>query len=110
MPRSPTSAAAARSRKCARRFIPPPRLKGNDMRLNRRSFIIGSAGAAGGLALGLRLPFGPAVARAQDGSPEIGVWVAIAPDDSVNIRVVRSEMGRHDHRPRPARGRGARVQ
>jgi len=63
------------------------------MKLNRRSFIIGSAGAAGGLALGLRLPFGPAVARAQDGSPEIGVWVAIAPDDSVNIRVVRSEMG-----------------
>ena len=63
------------------------------MRLNRRSFIIGSAGAAGGLALGLRLPFGPAVARAQDGSPEIGVWVAIAPDDTVNIRVVRSEMG-----------------
>src|SRR4051812_557897 len=93
MPRSPTSAAAARSRKCARRFIPPPRLKGNAMKLNRRSFIIGSAGAAGGLALGLRLPFGPAVARAQDGSPEIGVWVAIAPDDSVNIRVARSEMG-----------------
>src|SRR3954464_12076567 len=93
MPRSPTSAAAARSRKCARRFIPPPRLKGNAMRLNRRSFIIGSAGAAGGLALGLRLPFGPAVARAQDGSPENRLWVAIAPDDSVNIRVVRSEMG-----------------
>ena len=64
------------------------------MRLNRRSFMIGSAGAAGGLALGLQLPFGgPAVARAQDGSPEIGVWVAIGPDDSVNIRVVRSEMG-----------------
>jgi isoquinoline 1-oxidoreductase beta subunit len=64
------------------------------MRLNRRSFIVGSAGAAGGLALGLRLPFGgPAVARAQDGSPEIGVWVAIGPDDTVNIRVVRSEMG-----------------
>jgi isoquinoline 1-oxidoreductase beta subunit len=56
--------------------------------------MIGSAGAAGGLALGLQLPFGgPAVARAQDGSPEIGVWVAIGPDDSVNIRVVRSEMG-----------------
>ena len=27
------------------------------MRLNRRSFMIGSAGAAGGLALGLQLPF-----------------------------------------------------
>src|SRR3954465_6143811 len=63
------------------------------MKLNRRSFIVGSAAVTGGLALGLRLPFGRAVARAQDGSPEIGVWVAIAPDDSVNIRVVRSEMG-----------------
>jgi isoquinoline 1-oxidoreductase beta subunit len=63
------------------------------MRLTRRSFIVGSAAVTGGLALGLRLPFGPAVARAQDGSPEIGVWVAIAPDDTVNIRVVRSEMG-----------------
>src|SRR5438477_12389730 len=63
------------------------------MRINRRSFIVGSAAVTGGLALGLRLPFGPAVARAQDGSPEIGVWVAIAPDDTVNIRVVRSEMG-----------------
>jgi isoquinoline 1-oxidoreductase beta subunit len=61
--------------------------------MNRRSFIVGSAAVTGGLALGLRLPFGPAVARAQDGSPEIGVWVAIAPDDTVNIRVVRSEMG-----------------
>src|SRR5260221_12278757 len=63
------------------------------MRINRRSFIVGSAAVTGGLALGLRLPFGPAVARAQDGSPEIGVWVAIAADDTVNIRVVRSEMG-----------------
>ena len=63
------------------------------MRLTRRSFIVGSAAVTGGLALGLRLPFGPAVARAQDGSPEVGVWVAIAPDDTVNIRVVRSEMG-----------------
>jgi isoquinoline 1-oxidoreductase beta subunit len=63
------------------------------MRLNRRSFIVGSAAVTGGLALGLRIPFGPTVARAQDGSPEVGVWVAIGPDDTVNIRVVRSEMG-----------------
>jgi isoquinoline 1-oxidoreductase beta subunit len=61
--------------------------------MNRRSFIVGSAAVTGGLALGLRFPFGPAVARAQDGSPEVGVWVAIGPDDTVNIRVVRSEMG-----------------
>src|SRR4026209_259063 len=63
------------------------------MRLNRRSFIVGSAAVTGGLALGFRLPFGPAVARAQDGPPGGGVWVAIGPDDTVNIRVVRSEMG-----------------
>src|SRR5947207_14628798 len=63
------------------------------MKMNRRSFIVGSAAVTGGLALGLRLPFGPSIARAQDGSPEVGVWVAIAPDDTVNIRVVRSEMG-----------------
>jgi isoquinoline 1-oxidoreductase beta subunit len=62
--------------------------------MNRRSFIVSSAAVTGGLALGFRLPFGgPDVARAQDGSPEVGVWVAIGPDDRVNIRVVRSEMG-----------------
>src|SRR6267142_802928 len=66
---------------------------GGAMRLNRRSFIVGSAAVTGGLVLGLRLPFGPSIARAQDGSPEVGVWVAIGPDDTVNIRVVRSEMG-----------------
>src|SRR5881628_1478359 len=63
------------------------------MRMNRRTFIVTSAAVTGGLALGFRLPFGPTIARAQDGSPEVGVWVAIAPDDTVNIRVVRSEMG-----------------
>jgi isoquinoline 1-oxidoreductase beta subunit len=64
------------------------------MQMNRRTFIVSSAAVTGGLALGFRLPFGgPTIARAQDGSPEIGVWVAIAPDDTVNIRVVRSEMG-----------------
>src|SRR5438067_2642852 len=63
------------------------------MKMNRRSFIVTSAAVTGGLALGFRLPFGPTIARAQDGSPEVGVWVAIAPDDTVNIRVVRSEMG-----------------
>ena len=61
---------------------------------SRRSFIVGSAAAGGGLALGLRLPpFGPAVVLAADGSPEINAWVVIRPDDTVVIRVVRSEMG-----------------
>ena len=63
-------------------------------KVTRRSFIVGSAAVGGGLALGLRLPpFGPAVVRAQDGSPEINAWVVIRPDDTVVIRMARSEMG-----------------
>ena len=65
------------------------------MNMNRRSFIINSAGAAGGLALGFQLPFGgPREAAAQmDGAPEINAWVVIQPNDTVQIRCVRSEMG-----------------
>src|SRR6476660_1059371 len=63
-------------------------------KITRRSFIVGSAAVGGGLALGLRLPpFGPAVVRAADGSPEINAWVVIRPDDTVVVRVARSEMG-----------------
>jgi len=62
-------------------------------KINRRSFIMGSAAVGGGLALGLRLPFGPEVVRAADGSPEITAWVVIRPDDTVVIRIARSEMG-----------------
>ena len=53
------------------------------LNVTRRSFIIGTAAAGSGLALGLRLPFGgPTVVRAADGSPEIGAWVVIRPDDT----------------------------
>jgi isoquinoline 1-oxidoreductase beta subunit len=62
-------------------------------KMNRRSFVIGTAAVGGGLALGLRIPFGPEVVRAADGSPEINAWVVIRPDDTVVIRVARSEMG-----------------
>jgi len=62
-------------------------------KISRRSFILGTAAAGGGLALGLRLPFGPAVVRAADGSPEVNAWVVIRPDDTVVIRIARSEMG-----------------
>jgi isoquinoline 1-oxidoreductase beta subunit len=62
-------------------------------KMNRRSFVIGSAAVGGGLALGLQLPFGPQVVRAADGSPEIDAWVVIRPDDTVVIRIARSEMG-----------------
>src|SRR5262245_40759822 len=62
--------------------------------MDRRSFIVSSAAVTGGLALGLDIPVGgPAVVRAADGSPEVTAWVVIRPDDTVVIRVARSEMG-----------------
>jgi isoquinoline 1-oxidoreductase beta subunit len=60
--------------------------------MNRRAFVVGAA-AGGGLALGFQFPFGPQVVRAADGSPEVNAWVVIRPDDTVVIRVARSEMG-----------------
>jgi isoquinoline 1-oxidoreductase beta subunit len=63
-------------------------------RLNRRAFVIGSATVGAGLALGLDIPFGgPRVVRAADGSPEVNAWVVVRPDDTVVIRIARSEMG-----------------
>lgn len=68
-------------------------------KINRRAFVIGSAAVVGGLALGI--PFGDALAQAgaanqfgENLTPnELGIWVAIKPDDTVAIRVVRAEMG-----------------
>lgn len=61
-------------------------------KMNRRAFVIAAVGT--GLAIGLDLPFGgPAVVRAADGSPEVNAWVVVRPDDTVVIRIARSEMG-----------------
>ena len=62
-------------------------------KLNRRSFLVGTAAVGGGLMLGLKIPFGAAVVRAQDGSPELNAWVVIRPDDTIVVRIARSEMG-----------------
>jgi len=60
--------------------------------IDRRSFVAGSL--AGGFALGFHVPFDAvAVAVAAAGAPEINAWITIASDDTVTIRVARSEMG-----------------
>jgi isoquinoline 1-oxidoreductase beta subunit len=61
-------------------------------KVNRRSFLVGAAAAGAGLSLGLRLPLG-ATAQAAEEEPEINAWVVIKPDDTVIIRIARSEMG-----------------
>src|SRR5207244_6452486 len=61
--------------------------------LDRRSLLLGAAAIGGGLSLGLRIPFGLAGAQAADSVPEVNAWVVIRPDDTVVIRIARSEMG-----------------
>src|SRR5256885_3494888 len=97
MARSPTSAAAEPSSKYGKRSTPRPRreeaaMKGTP-KITRRSFIIGTAAASGGLALGLRLRFDATEAHAATAPTEVNAWVVIKLDDTVVIRVARSEMG-----------------
>ena len=65
-------------------------------KLSRRKFVVGSAAAGGGLALGFNLPLGFGAAMAQGAATngtEVNIWVAIKPDDTCVIRIARSEMG-----------------
>ena len=63
--------------------------------VSRRRFLQGSAVAAGSLVVGFHVPF-IGIANAQAASaiaPEINAWVVVRPDDTVVIRIARSEMG-----------------
>jgi isoquinoline 1-oxidoreductase beta subunit len=65
---------------------------GHAPQLNRRSFVLGTAAIGSGLALGI--PFGgPTAVYAADGTPEVNAWVVIRPDETVVVRIARSEMG-----------------
>jgi isoquinoline 1-oxidoreductase beta subunit len=74
-------------------------IRGKAAKLSRRNFIVGSAAAGGGLALGFNVPLGidPAAAQAAKGaanvSAEVNAWVVVKPNDTCVIRIVRSEMG-----------------
>jgi isoquinoline 1-oxidoreductase beta subunit len=66
--------------------------------IDRRKFLVSVAAAGGGLALGFDVPFGSAAQAAADQvsadrTPEINAWIVIQSDDTVIIRVARSEMG-----------------
>jgi len=63
---------------------------------SRRRFIVGTAAAGGGLALGLAVPFADAQLTVQNSigaAPELNVWVVVRPDDTCVVRIARAEMG-----------------
>ena len=61
--------------------------------VSRRKFIVGTAAAGGGLALGFKLPFiGSAEAATAPGT-EVNAWVVVKPDSACVVRIARSEMG-----------------
>jgi isoquinoline 1-oxidoreductase beta subunit len=64
--------------------------------MNRRAFLVRGATVAGALTLGFRIPFDEAVAAEAAGAglpPEVNAWVVVRPDETVVIRIARSEMG-----------------
>ena len=71
----------------------------NTSHLSRRAFMATSSASAGGLMLGFHAPLTSAqnaaqnAAQASAGNTEINCWVLIQPDDSVVVRIARSEMG-----------------
>ena len=60
---------------------------------SRRSFLKGSA--AGAFTLGFAVPFTRALAQSSGAAvlPEVNAWVVIKPDDTIVVRIARSEMG-----------------
>ena len=64
--------------------------------VSRRRFLSTTSAAAGGMMLGFHVPLltGPALAASPvDVTPEINAWVVIKPDDTIVVRIARSEMG-----------------
>ncbi len=68
--------------------------------VSRREFLIHSTALGAGFSLGLYLPFsgnafaaGGVAPTVSSSVPEVNAWVVIEPDDTVVIRIARSEMG-----------------
>ena len=66
----------------------------NKISLSRRNVLAGATAAAAGLTVGFHVPNLKMAAHANTrATPEINAWVVIKPDDTVVIRIARSEMG-----------------
>jgi isoquinoline 1-oxidoreductase beta subunit len=62
------------------------------MSTNRRDFLKQSAALGGSLVVSMALPFSAQGADAAQ-APEVNAWVVVRPDDTVVVRIARSEMG-----------------
>ncbi|MCC7048124.1 MAG: xanthine dehydrogenase family protein molybdopterin-binding subunit, partial [Alphaproteobacteria bacterium] len=67
-------------------------------KVSRRNVLVGAAAAGGGLALGFHVPALEAAVPAQRPvaaakGAEVNAWVVIGSDETVTIRVARTEMG-----------------
>jgi len=73
-------------------------MKKERVNVSRREFLIHSTAIGAGFALGMYIPKTDNTAMAAEQAavgevPEVNAWVVIKPDDTVVIRIARSEMG-----------------
>lgn len=68
-------------------------MKEFQINITRRNFVVSTAASGTGFAIGFNIFQNPAIAADKNTTPEVNAWVVIEPDDTVIIRIARSEMG-----------------